>query len=48
MITFYNHLHARHQGKVEMFRGALVPFSDIEQAHVALASRRKLLAGDVA
>ena len=25
MKTFYNHLHAQHQGKVEMFRGALVP-----------------------
>ena len=25
MITFYNHLHAQHHGKVEMFRGALVP-----------------------
>ncbi len=28
--------------------GNRLPFSDIEQAHVALASRRKLLAGDVA
>jgi len=29
MITFYNHLHARHQGKVEMFRGALVPCFEV-------------------
>src|ERR1035437_1645026 len=29
MITFYNHLHAQHQGKVEMFRGALVPCFEI-------------------
>ena len=24
MITFYNHLHSQHQGKLEMFRGELV------------------------
>ena len=29
MITFYNHLHAQHQGKVEMFRGALVPCFEV-------------------
>ncbi|MDD2924676.1 histone deacetylase family protein [Rhodoferax sp.] len=29
MKTFYNHLHARHQGKVEMFRGALVPCFEV-------------------
>jgi acetoin utilization deacetylase AcuC-like enzyme len=29
MITFYNTLHAQHQGKVEMFRGALVPCFEV-------------------
>ena len=29
MITYYNHLHAQHQGKVEMFRGALVPCFEV-------------------
>ena len=29
MKTFYNHLHAQHQGKVEMFRGALVPCFEV-------------------
>jgi acetoin utilization deacetylase AcuC-like enzyme len=27
--TFYNHLHPQHQGKVEMFRGALVPCFEV-------------------
>ncbi len=29
MITFYNHLHALHQGKLEMFRGELVPCFEV-------------------
>ena len=29
MKTFYNHLHAQHQGKVEMFRGAMVPCFEV-------------------
>jgi len=29
VITYYNHLHAQHQGKVEMFRGALVPCFEV-------------------
>jgi acetoin utilization deacetylase AcuC-like enzyme len=29
VITFYNHLHAQHQGKFEMFRGELVPCFEI-------------------
>ena len=45
MITFYNHLHAQHQGKVEMFRGALVPCFEVPaRADYVLAElqRRKL------
>lgn len=45
MITFYNHLHAQHQGKVEMFRGALVPCFEVPARadHVlAELQRRKL------
>lgn len=29
MITFFNHLHALHQGKLEMFRGQLVPCFEV-------------------
>jgi acetoin utilization deacetylase AcuC-like enzyme len=29
MITYYNHLHALHQGKLEMFRGELVPCFEV-------------------
>ncbi|MBP7493228.1 MAG: histone deacetylase family protein [Rhodoferax sp.] len=29
MITFYNHLHALHAGKLEMFRGELVPCFEV-------------------
>ena len=29
MITFYNHLHTLHQGKLEMFRGQLVPCFEV-------------------
>ena len=45
MITFYNHLHAQHQGKFEMFRGALVPCFEVPaRADHVLAElhRRKL------
>lgn len=45
MITFYNHLHALHQGKFEMFRGALVPCFEVPARadHVlAELQRRKL------
>lgn len=45
MITFYNHLHAQHQGKVEMFRGALVPCFEVPARadHVLVElTRRKL------
>jgi len=45
VITFYNHLHARHQGKLEMFRGELVPCFEVPARadHVlAELERRKL------
>jgi acetoin utilization deacetylase AcuC-like enzyme len=29
MKTFYNHLHAQHQGQFEMYRGALVPCHEV-------------------
>lgn len=29
MITVYNHHHALHQGKLEMFRGQLVPCFEV-------------------
>ena len=29
MITFFNHLHALHEGKLEMFRGELVPCFEV-------------------
>lgn len=29
MKTYYNHLHAQHQGQFEMFRGALVPCHEV-------------------
>lgn len=45
MKTYYNHLHAQHQGKVEMFRGALVPCYEVPARadHVlAELQRRKI------
>ena len=57
MITFYNHLHAQHQGKVEMFRGALVPCFEVparadhvlaELTHRQLGSVRQPQAFDAA
>ena len=45
MITFYNHLHALHQGKVEMFRGKLVPCFEVPARadHVLAELRRRKL-----
>ena len=45
MITFYNHLHAQHQGKVEMFRGALVPCFEVPARadHVLAELQRRSL-----
>jgi acetoin utilization deacetylase AcuC-like enzyme len=45
MKTFFNNLHARHQGQFEMFRGALVPCHEVPARadHVlAELQRRKL------
>ena len=48
MITFYNHLHAQHQGKVEMFRGALVPCFEVPaRADHVLAELQKRKLGTV-
>ena len=45
MKTFYNHLHAQHQGKVEMFRGALVPCFEVPARadHVLAELQRRRL-----
>ncbi len=45
MKTFYNHVHAQHQGKVEMFRGALVPCFDVPARadHVLAELQRRQL-----
>lgn len=45
MKTFYNHLHALHQGKVEMFRGALVPCFEVPARadHVLAELQRRQL-----
>ncbi len=45
MQIFYNHLHARHQGKVEMFRGALVPCFEVPARadHVLAELKRRQL-----
>jgi acetoin utilization deacetylase AcuC-like enzyme len=45
VITFYNHLHARHQGKLEMFRGELVACIEVpDRVDLVLAelNERKL------
>jgi acetoin utilization deacetylase AcuC-like enzyme len=45
MKTYFNHLHAQHQGQYEMFRGALVPCHEVPARadHVlAELQRRKL------
>jgi acetoin utilization deacetylase AcuC-like enzyme len=45
MITYYNPLHARHHGKVEMFRGALVPCFEVPARvdHVLAELQRRSL-----
>lgn len=45
MKTYYNHLHAQHQGKVEMFRGALVPCFEVPARadHVLAELQRRAL-----
>ncbi len=45
MITFYNHLHAQHQGKLEMFRGELVPCFEVPARadHVLAELQRRQL-----
>lgn len=49
MITFYNHLHSQHQGKVEMFRGALVPCFEVPaRADHVLAELQRRGLGTVA
>jgi len=47
MKTFYNHLHAQHHGKVEMFRGALVPCFEVPARvdHVLAELQRRKLGG---
>ena len=48
MKTFYNHLHAQHQGKVEMFRGALVPCFEVPaRADHVLAELKRRQMGTV-
>ena len=48
MKTFYNHLHAQHQGKVEMFRGALVPCFEVPaRADHVLAELQRRPLGEV-
>jgi acetoin utilization deacetylase AcuC-like enzyme len=48
MKTFYNHLHAQHQGKVEMFRGALVPCFEVPaRADHVLAELKRRKLGEV-
>jgi acetoin utilization deacetylase AcuC-like enzyme len=48
MKTFYNHLHAQHQGKVEMFRGALVPCFEVPaRADYVLAEVQRRQLGPV-
>ena len=48
MKTFYNHLHAQHQGQYEMYRGALVPCHEVPARvdHV-LAELQRRKVGDV-
>jgi hypothetical protein len=45
MKTFYNHLHALHQGKLEMFRGQLVPCFEVPDRvdHVLTELQRRPL-----
>jgi acetoin utilization deacetylase AcuC-like enzyme len=42
MITYFNHLHSQHQGKLEMFRGELVPCFEVPaRADHVLAELKK-------
>lgn len=48
MKTFFNHLHAQHQGQFEMFRGALVPCHEVPaRADHVLAELNKRQLGQV-
>lgn len=48
MKTFYNHLHAQHQGQFEMFRGALVPCHEVPaRADHVLAEIQRRKVGEV-
>jgi acetoin utilization deacetylase AcuC-like enzyme len=48
MKTYYNHLHAQHRGKVEMFRGALVPCFEVPaRADHVLAELQRRRLGEV-
>ena len=48
MKTYFNHHHAQHQGKLEMFRGQLVPCFEVPDRvdHVLAELQRRRL-GDV-
>lgn len=48
MLTFYNEHHAQHRGRVEMFRGELVPcFEKPERADMVLAEFERRGLGQV-
>ena len=48
MLTYYNHLHSEHEGKVEMFRGALVPCFEVPaRVDRVLAELRKRKLGAI-
>lgn len=48
MITFYNPHHAQHQGKLEMFRGALVPCFEVPaRADYVLAELQRRRLGEI-
>ena len=40
MKTFYNHLHHVHQGRMEMFRGQLVPCFEVPDRLDHVLARR--------
>ncbi|MFM2036314.1 MAG: hypothetical protein RL459_1579, partial [Pseudomonadota bacterium] len=48
MITFYNPIHAQHQGRFEMFRGQLVPCFEVPaRQDLVLAELRRRGLGEV-
>ena len=48
MITFYNRHHAQHQGKLEMFRGELVPCFEVPaRADYVLAELQRRQLGEI-